>query len=134
MAYKVHKTDVIACPGGWFGHISNSDLCGTGYHLCTKDDKDKYLSKINYDHASKICGCYAFNAAHDFGQCIDCENKLHHDDLGGIGTTCPRKTKRQRTSCINGGTIDAAPNVNSSNNNKGCRYHKGISGVICCKD
>ncbi|RDD36246.1 hypothetical protein TrispH2_011679 [Trichoplax sp. H2] len=134
LAFKVHGTSVIACPGGWSGHISNSRLCGRGYHLCNKNDKGPKLSKISYSHGIKIPGCYAFNAAHDFGQCIDCENKRHHDDLGGVGVTCPRKTTSQSTSCLTGGTIDAAPNVNSSNNNKGCRYHPGISGVLCCKN
>ncbi|RDD36245.1 hypothetical protein TrispH2_011678 [Trichoplax sp. H2] len=106
---KVYKISVIACPGA------------------------SLLSKITYSHDAQIAGCYAFNATHDLGQCIYCKNQTYHDDLGGVGRTCPRKTSNQRTSCLTGGTIDTATSVSSFRTNKAYYYHSGISGTtpIC---
>ncbi|RDD36396.1 hypothetical protein TrispH2_011667, partial [Trichoplax sp. H2] len=130
---KVYHSSVIGCPGSWTGHIRNADLCGRGYHLCNKSDRKSLLSKITYKDAIKIPGCYAFNAAHDFYKCIDCENRTAHDDLAGVGRACPIKVER-RTSCITGGMIDAVRSFESYSNNMAYQYHSGISGVLCCKN
>ncbi|RDD36397.1 hypothetical protein TrispH2_011668 [Trichoplax sp. H2] len=134
IALKVYETLVIACPGGWRGHISNAKLCARGYHVCNKNDRASLLSKITFSRGIQIPGCYAFNAAHDFGRCIDCKNREHQDDLGGVGMTCPRKTTSQNISCLTGGTIDAAMGVSSFATNRACHYHPGISGVLCCEN
>lgn len=128
---KIYNLEIVACSGRWNGHISSSNLCGKDYHLCNKDDKP-LLSNIHYNSAIKISGCYAFNAAQDHGRCINCENRQHQDDMGGIGKACP--LRYSESSCISGGRIDAMSHHSTYKNNQACRYHSRISGVLCCKN
>ncbi|KAL4232359.1 hypothetical protein ACF0H5_009928 [Mactra antiquata] len=125
---------IAACRGLWFGHVKyGGELCAKGWDVCNWKTDELVLSKISWNVAMSVDGCYAYNAAQDGGRCRECREQLDQDDLAGIGRECPHQNKGQ-SSCISGGRIDASCCVDSHISlNKGCKQQPWIDGVLCCK-
>eukprot|EP00118_Oscarella_pearsei_P025592 m.308428 g.308428 ORF g.308428 m.308428 type:complete len:337 (+) comp43981_c0_seq1:546-1556(+) len=126
---------VQACAGRWSGDISgaSSQLCAKGWHVCSPatdggsvDDR-LLLKTITFTEAQKPSGCFAYNAANDFGQCrhLNCDENSFND-MGSIGSTC--NLKPTATSCLGTGRIDLK--------GRACGSFKAgeTTGVLCCKD
>ncbi|CAL1527352.1 unnamed protein product [Lymnaea stagnalis] len=123
---------VAGCEGIWGGHIVNANtLCAPGWRVCTSFDVD-ILRNITWQQAQGVRGCMAINAAQDGGRCRECRGDLEHDDMAGVGQSCPYQAVGQR-SCISGGRIDSSCCVDSHFFNA-CHFKPGLTtGVVCCR-
>ncbi|XP_070539758.1 uncharacterized protein [Ptychodera flava] len=123
---------LAACSGSWHGHIRNSSsLCAEGWSVCNWKDVD-LLRTVAWSQATSVGGCYAYNAAHDKGQCKECVEDINQDDMAGIGKGCPHQNFGQN-SCLANGRIDASCCIDSVTR-EACTFIPGvISGVLCCK-
>ncbi|XP_033633460.1 uncharacterized protein LOC117295006 [Asterias rubens] len=127
-----HLQDVAACAGSWKGHVRKGKiLCAPGWHVCDHNDAS-LLKVVNWVDANEMNGCYAFNAANNYGTCSSCSGKKNQNNMAGIGRHCSQRRKRQ-SSCLGEGRIDVfygkqkygAPS---------CSYQSGlVSGVVCCR-
>ncbi|XP_030842154.1 uncharacterized protein LOC100893885 [Strongylocentrotus purpuratus] len=126
------KDRLAACSGKWEGHVGNaSHLCAPGWGVCSWEQAS-LLGTLTWTESVAIEGCFAYNAAHDRGECGPCKNTLEQDDLGGIGKHCPHQNKGQ-SSCIASGRIDASCCLDS-HFDRACHYRPGLmTGVVCCK-
>lgn len=125
---------IAACGGRWTGDIGSESadaLCGVGWKVCSPAENaiDRAtVGAITYTQAQSFGGCYALNAAHDFGLCLPCDpSDGDRDDLAGMGTSCPDQYSATDTSCLADGRIDAQ-------NGSDCEFIEGVtSGVVCCQ-
>ena len=120
---------VALCSGGWTGHIGSSNpsgLCGDNWHVCNGADHNLLLTIAPADAFQP--GCWALNAANDFGQCSACQNGPDSNDMSGLGKDCQGKVTNYGSCCIsNSYRIDAATSCVRGNGQM-----KWISGVVCC--
>jgi len=126
--------NMAACPGNWTGHIKDSNLCATGWHVCSSQDASIFAQ--NKHSLKNINGCYTTNAAHDNEVCSECqegENKTVIEE----GRHCSRFTffHHMYSPCMQ--------SPNSTSNFRGrllplskvsCRQQPWINGVICCRN
>jgi cysteine-rich repeat protein len=122
---------IAACSGPWQGHIASlspAALCGAEFHVCNSSDV-ALLKTIKQKDAFQT-GCWAVNAANDFGGCGPCSNGPNSNDMAGVGKNCQGKITNYGSSCISDNyRIDSA--------NQTCvRPWSGafswINGVMCC--
>ncbi|XP_071949283.1 uncharacterized protein [Antedon mediterranea] len=123
---------IVACHGAWKGHVKHGKvLCAQGWSVCNHNDQ-KYLGLISWQDANSMNGCYAYNAANNFGRCRKCSGKNHEDNMGGIGRHCSQR-RPNKSSCLAGGRIDVFYGHKKSGI-PSCSYQPGlVSGVLCCK-
>ncbi|KAH3788483.1 uncharacterized protein LOC127842965 [Dreissena polymorpha] len=127
-------TRIAACRGKWVGHVKYaSTLCAPGWSVCSWDADRRTLSKMAWNVALSVDGCFAYNAAQDGGRCQECMAKMDQDDLAGIGRGCPQQ-RAGEGSCVSGGRIDASCCVDAHESiNWACQQQAWINGVMCCK-
>ena len=74
-------TRIAACKGDWYGHIKYANgLCAPGWQVCNWKVDIHMLSKISWNVALAVEGCFAYNAAQDGGRCRECKEEL--DQVG----------------------------------------------------
>ncbi|XP_033126450.1 neurogenic locus notch homolog protein 1-like isoform X2 [Anneissia japonica] len=127
-----HLPGIVACHGAWKGHVKHGKvLCAQGWSVCNHNDQ-KYLNLISWEDANSMNGCYAYNAANNFGRCRKCSGKNHEDNMGGIGRHCSQR-RPNKSSCLAGGRIDVFYG-HKKRGGPSCSYKPGlVSGVLCCK-
>lgn len=126
--------EIAGCEGVWEGRVSSpsaNSLCSSGWHVCSPAQNlaDAPLVKaISYAEATGFGGCFAFNAAHDFGLCLPCNPEDgDQNDLAGMGTECPDLYSSTDMSCLGNGRVDAQ-------NGSDCGFVDDVTtGVICCR-
>ncbi|XP_072042354.1 uncharacterized protein [Amphiura filiformis] len=124
--------DVAACEGAWKGHVrKGKTLCAEGWRVCNQDDTS-LLRRISWETANGINGCFAYNAANNFGKCTSCEDDNEQSNMGGLGRHCSQR-RRARSSCLAEGRIDVYYGKKKGGT-PSCTYQAGLtSGVVCCK-
>lgn len=74
-------TRMAACRGQWYGHVKYANgLCAPGWEVCSWKADGHTLSKISWNVALSVDGCYAYNAAQDGSRCQECRSQL--DQVG----------------------------------------------------
>lgn len=131
--------DIAACAGVFSGHIgdtSANSLCATGWHVCSPPDVPHdaaIVSSVTFEQAKSFSGCFAFNAAHDFGKCIPCTGGWGEDDMGGAGSDCKGTYNGGSSSCWGSGRIDAVC-CSDYQSGTACQHKPYLTGVVCCRE
>lgn len=125
---------IAGCGGTWEGQIGSAAadaLCAPNWHVCAPPERAAdaaQVGAITYAEATSFGGCFAFNAAHDYGLCRACDPQIgDQNDLAGVGTGCQDLYSVEDTSCLATGRVDAE-------NGSQCGFVQGTTtGVVCCQ-
>jgi len=130
--------NISVCAGyfaGYVGGVQATAICADNWHVCNTLDIASIIS-VNYNTGIRApgTGCYAYNAANDFGLCRYCTGNIHEDDMAGFGSGC---TQPGEDSCYPGPNTKNGFCCSGYITNDGCEgqvfFTAGnINGVVCC--